>query len=492
MKNFTQLIVETRKSISPSDEKELKKEISDFSNKMTGKIPEDASLASTLLCKYSIYDKDIVKRIASSSKSEINRIADEFSMDYKDAEQLQFVLKKMERSGDIRTIPVMMTKSEREDIVSGRKTFDDITMDLETEKGRTAIVREYKSLVMGIVGKYVGKSGLDRGELISAGLEGLTKAMNTYRRPGTEDTEDIGADDVEKKEGKKLKGLSFRQYAGWCIRNNILREIDTNSRTVRINSYQYQKMKDSGDISGSFISSLDNMSSNSDDDKGGATDRIPEIGIDPDVFKRDQSKDEERYKELYKIIEARFPMKKALIFYKIFGINGEKETSARTIGAELGLSEVRVSQIKQEIILYLRANPKAMEILGMLREMYTESLLVELFNLPKNQIYERLIGDDFYILLETLTKWDSKDRLSSAVSTALGEMDPSDADYIVMCLKEGFDFIDQSYRGRKGTILEFLNVVEPTEMFSRRSDAYIIDRLTELSNMCKKYKLYNK
>ena len=158
----------------------------------------------------------------------------------------------------------------------------------------------------------------------------------------------------------------------------------------------------------------------------------------------------------------------------------------------MGYSETRISQIKKEIILYLKTHPRAQEILSMLHDMYTESLICELYNLPKNQIYESMISDDFYILLEAMTKWDSKVRLSTAVSSALESMDSTDADYIVKCLKEGFDYMDSTYRKNKTTILEFLGIVEPTETFNHRSDAYILDKMSELSNMCKKHNLYQK
>jgi RNA polymerase sigma factor (sigma-70 family) len=489
MKKFTQ-ILESRNAMSHSAAKIMQKEIAEYSKRMAGKIPEDVVLATALINKYSIFDQDTVKGIVSSTKSDMRRIADELSIDLGDAEQLQFLMKKIDKEGNLRLIPVMMTKSEREDLEAGRKALDDVTMDLETDRGRNAVAKLYAPLVMSIAGKFVGKSGLDRSELISAGLEGLTIAMNTYRRPGTEEIDNLEIEDDQKKEGAKVKGLTFRQYAGWCIRNRILSEINQNSRTVRINNYAYKKMKREGDISRSFIASIDQMGG--DSEEGGTTDRIPELGEEPEVFKRDQSKDEERYKELCKIIEARFPMKKAVIFYKIFGLNGEKETSARTIGAEMGMSEQRIAQVKKEILLYLRSNPKAMEMLGMLREMYTEHLISDLCGLSKDQVYEALLSDDFYILLETVTKWDSKDRLTASISTALEDMLSSDADYIVKCLRDGFEFIDSSYRKNKETIVEFLSAVEPTETFGKRSDAYIIDRLTELSNMCKKHNIYQK
>ncbi len=490
MKKFTQ-IIEARSSLSQSAIRMLQNEITEFNKKMTGKVPEDITMVTALLNKYSIYDSDIVSKMVGATKTEQKRIAEEFSIDPKDAEQLFFLLKKIDKAGNIRMIPIMMSKSEREDLEAGRKALDDVTMDLETERGRNAVAKLYIPLVIKIANSFVGKCGFDRGELISSGNEGLIKAMMTYRKPESNEIDSMDIDDSEKKEGKKMKGLTFRQYAGWCIRNQILSDINQYSRTVRINSYQYDKMKEKGDMSPSFIASLDQIASG-DSEEGGNTDRIPELGEDPTVFRSDPSKEDSNLKELFKIIDDRFPMKKASIFYRIFGLNGYKQASARTIGAEMGLSEIRVSQIKKEIILYLKTNKKALPLLLSLRDMYSESLMCDLYTLPKNQIYEALISDDFYILLETVTKWDSKVRLSSAISSALENMDSADADYIVRCLKEGFDFVDSTYRKNKDTILYFLSAMEPTETFNRRSDAYILDKMSELSMMCDRHNLYKK
>jgi RNA polymerase sigma factor (sigma-70 family) len=489
MKRFTQ-IIEARNSMSQSAVRALQSEISEFNKKMSGKIPEDVSIATSLLNKYSIYDPDAVRQMASATKTEQKRFTDEFSMDAKDAEQLFFLLKKIDKAGNLRLIPIMMSKSEREDLEAGRKAMDDVTMDLESERGRNAVAKTYLPLVMSIASKFVGKCAFDRGELISCGTEGLMKAINTYRKPENNEIDNLEIDDTDKKEGTKMKGLTFRQYAGWCIRNQILSDINKYSRTVRINSYQYDKMKEAGDMSASFIASIDQMSGGSEE--GGNTDRIPELGEDPSVFRPDTSKEESNLKELYKIIDEHFPMRKASVFYRIFGLNGYKMVSARTIASEMGITEIRVSQIKKEIILYLKTNKKALPLLMSLRDMYTESLLCELFTLPKNQIYEALISDDFYILLEAVTRWDSKAKLSSAISSALDGLEAGDADYIVRCLKDGFEFVDSTYRNHKDIIVNFLSSMEPTETFNRRSDAYILDKMSELSMMCDKHNLYKK
>ena len=174
-------------------------------------------------------------------------------------------------------------------------------------------------------------------------------------------------------------------------------------------------------------------------------------------------------------------------------MNGYQKATARTIAAELGVKEERISQVKKEIILYLKMNPKAARVLADLRDMYTESILAEMYNHPKNEIYEALINDDMFILLEAVTKWDSKEKLSNSISGALEAMaDTTKADYIVHCLKEGFDYIDSTYRKNKLVIMEFLSIIEPTETFGKRSDAFIIDKISEISEMCSKHGIYSR
>ena len=247
-------------------------------------------------------------------------------------------------------------------------------------------------------------------------------------------------------------------------------------------------MKSDGRVSDTFDVSIDGMLG---DEEGKTTDRMPELGIDPEVTKVDKRKEQPNLEKLYKIIEERFPIKKATIFYRLFGINGHKKETARTIASELGVSEIRISQIKKDIVLYLKGHPKAMEILSELNSIYTESLLLELYHLGREQIYEALISDDMFMLLESMTRWDSKQRLKTSFAAALDNLETTEADYIVQCMQDGFDYIDSTYRKNKPIIVKFLSLMEPTDTFSRRSDAYILDKMSELQMMCQKHGLYN-
>lgn len=490
MKKLTQILESKNGGMSPSSIKSLQKEISAYIGKMKGKVPEEITKVSVLMDKYGIVDPEYVRRIAAASKNEQKRIASEFEMSDKDSDELFFLVKKIEKSGSLRLIPVMMSASERTDFEEGRKAMDDVTMDLESERGRNAVAKLYTPLVMKIASQFVNRSSFDKAELISSGMEGLMNAMLNYRKPETNDIDSLDIEDEDKRDGSKMKRLSFRKYAAWRIRFQILSDINKLSHTVKISQYTYKKLRDEGRVGETIPVSIDSLG---DADEKTSKDRLPELGIDPEVFKADTSKEDKKFKELYKIIEDKFPMKKASIFYRIFGVNGYKKESARTIASEMGVTEIRISQIKKEIILYLKMDPKASAILSDLRDMYTESLVSEMYSRPKSEIYEALMNDDVFVLLETITKWDSKDKLSGSLNNALDRLsDTAKADYIVKCLKGGFEFVDSTYRKNKQTIVEFLSTLEPTETYGKRSDAFILDKMSELSDLCRKYGLYTK
>ena len=118
---------------------------------------------------------------------------------------------------EVKGLPQLMSAEDFNSIISGRRDIGDITLDLETDKGRERCARQYASLVTAIASKYKG-SGLDWNGLISAGYLGLTKAMNDYHRPDEVVDVEPGLDNDAKKEVKKQKGQTFKQYAGWRIR----------------------------------------------------------------------------------------------------------------------------------------------------------------------------------------------------------------------------------------------------------------------------------
>jgi hypothetical protein len=185
-------------------------------------------------------------------------------------------------------------------------------------------------------------------------------------------------------------------------------------------------------------------------------------------------------------------MKKCEILYRIFGINGRQRVKARTIADELGVDETQIARTKNQMLAFIRTDKKLMSALLELSDLYTESLLCDMYNLGRETILERLIADDTYVLLEEILKFENKNVFKRAMANALSEIDTDGADFIVMCIKNGFDFIDRAWNvpSSRGYIIQFLSRLEPTVNYAARTDAFYLGKMSEILELCQKHKLY--
>ena len=143
----------------------------------------------------------------------------------------------------------------------------------------------YTPLVHKIVNSFVGKCPLDKPELMSAGLLGFTYAMNTWRKPAKNNPEDM-----------ENKTVPFKTYAGYCVRNQILQDINNLGYVVKTNQHGINKYGSSA-FQGQ---SLDNFGINTDDDF--KQDRLAILGIE-DPQANLSKNEEELFKNLYKLIQ---------------------------------------------------------------------------------------------------------------------------------------------------------------------------------------------
>lgn len=454
-------------------------ELQEYTNKMRKKLPEEVDMVLQYLNNFNITDREIVDKILNSPKSSMkNVIIDIPSMSLEDALDMQKLLKNLK--GNIKLLPMYMDDNTREDVTQGRKTATDITLDLETEKGRAECAKQYASLVIAIASKYKGKSGLDWNGLISAGQLGLTKAMNDYHKPEEHiDVDDSIAQD-SKGIAKKAKGQTFKQYAGWRIRNQILNDINALSRTVRITQHEYEKNKAAGNTKGNF----NTVSIDLDDDQ--TTNHIPDIVAPQSVSHTDR---DEMWSKLYQIIDNKFSSRDASVFYKYFGVRDYKQQTGVEIAKEIGVTGARISLIIGKILKYLKGEPKAAEYLSALRDMYSESIISMNYNKSKEQILEALINDDIYIMLEDITHWTNKRVFNNAVGEALEYFDPEKNDILLESLHADFDFIDSNYHENKKLYVNFLEHLYPTECIKKKTDIDILNRMIEINEYFHKHNL---
>ena len=122
-----------------------------------------------------------------------------------------------------------------------------------------------------------------------------------------------------------------------------------------------------------------------------------------------------------------------------------------------------------------------------IQDIYNEGLMIEMIHMGREQIIETLLSDDTFILLEEINRWAKKDSFNSAVDNALETVKQEDEKIIRDILKGSFDDLDSNYKKNKRVIVTFLSSMYPTESFLRKSDVAIIDRMSELQDIWKKF-----
>ena len=386
--------------------------------------------------------------------------------------EINRLVKKLSKT-ELHGLPYYMSENDLHAVLVGDKTLEDITLDLETERGRDRVARQNAGLVTAIASKYKG-AGLDWNALISAGYLGLTKAMNDYHKSDEYVDVEQGLDNDAKKEVKKHKAMSFKQYASWRIRFQILNDLSDLSRTVKIGQYQYEKNKANGDSKANFnIVSVDQTL---DDEGSTLVDRMAAFSNDNDAF-RDTATNK-KWEQVYKMIDDRFSVRTASMFYKCFGLHGYKKMKQVDIAKEYNITGAAVNMSCKDVIKFLKSNKKTMELLQDLMAVYSESLIAN--NTPET-IMDAMISDDLFIMLQESTRWLDCNEFNGAVARALETIDEGAQEHIMACLENDLNFIDEHYDEYRRDIMAFLESVYPTECIRRKSDVEVISLINELN-----------
>ena len=167
-----------------------------------------------------------------------------------------------------------------------------------------------------------------------------------------------------------------------------------------------------------------------------------------------------------------------------------KKEKSKDIAKSYGMSEagIRASYGPiNKILSFLRNDKELLAILQEIQDIYNEGLMIEMFYMGREQILETLLNDDTFILLEEINRWSKKSVFNDAVNNTLEVFKPEDALIIRDLLKGSFDDLDSKYKKNKRVIVTFLSSMYPTETFLRKSDVDIIDRMSELQDIWKKF-----
>ena len=457
MHNFTQYISEAHKKLESQVLKEP--EISNYIKAVAKTVSRDIQNLLFLTQKYSLFSTDQIESIKVLNKGDIQKASVSLEIPAEDLEDMWTVLSKM-KEHELRVLPQYQSAQEREGIINKKLRVSDLTIDLESDKGKREVVKMYMPLIYKIVNSFVGKSKLNKAELMSAALFGFNDAINDW-------------------DPSNDKQVSFKTYASYRVRQQILNDINEYGHTFSGTSWYSAEKAKKGEVK-LDATSLDSFIN---DDGEFNNDHLAALG------QEDKDKnDTERWKKVFKAIEDKFKVRDVDIFYRYFGLNGRKKEKSKDIAKSYGMSEGNIrNAVINKILAFLRTDKELLNILMDLQDIYNEGLMVEMFHLDREQILETLLKDDIFILLEEINRWSKKDVLLNAVDNSLESLKSDDVKTIKTLLRGNFDDLDIEYKKNKKLIVTFLSNMYPTESFVRKSDVEIIDRMCELQDAWNKF-----
>lgn len=106
-----------------------------------------------------------------------------------------------------------------------------------------------------------------------------------------------------------------------------------------------------------------------------------------------------------------------------------------------------------------------------------------------NEAYEtsREDLDSTFVVLENLTKWSNKNEYIKSLNSAFENMSSKEIISIEQLLKNDFEYLDKNFKKEKSVIIDFLSFMYPAESFKKTTDDVILEYMTELSELYKKY-----
>lgn len=274
---------------------------------------------------------------------------------------------KIVKNNRLMEIPVFQTEETFNDILAKKISPDEVIIDLSTERGRNAVAKKYDKLVWKVARSFQGKSNLTLDELYSAGMEGLTNAMNNYGKK----TE---RNNVEE---ESIKAYTFLSYAAYMIRMMILADIQNHSHTVRIPvSAQKKEREETGrntkttsvsgdavlgsDSSGNSKTMFDLMGADAGSEDGGR-------GIDGEDI-------EQIWKTIFKTLEDKFDERTMDIWYSFNELNGRERMQNKELAKKYDMIPSRVTYYLFTVNNYIQNNKKLKDLFGDLRELMAESV----------------------------------------------------------------------------------------------------------------------
>lgn len=459
MRNFSQLIVESKKDYeidAPSSN-----EVTTYINKTKNFLPDDVKRAIYLSQKLNLLSAEQLDEIRNARKPELKNLVDKLNVSLNELQDMWQFFKGMKNN--YKLMPQYISKSEREMIEAGKMDVMDVLIDTETKAGQEAIVKQFAPLIVSLVNRFEGVSWMDRSDLTSACHEFLMQAIHKYKK---------GPD------AKTGKASSFRSFVKNYISGMLKNEIAKHGHTLSGGSWYTTANGENMDAM--RIDALMGKDGEINPDHWDA------MGVEDKESEESQDKKtKSMWQKVYDILSKKFSDRDMSIFMSFYGLNGYQPMSGKELAKKYNKTYSLIlskdGPIKK-IIRYLRENPKLMDLLNDLRDMYTESLLCRLSG-TRDEIYEKLVTNEAYIILEVATKWSNKRVFMNTLNSAIKNSNPS----VLPIVQGNFLTIDNNIKKERNNILLFLHHMYPAENLANVKDMDIIELMTEIQNVYHKF-----
>lgn len=208
-----------------------------------------------------------------------------------------------------------------------------------SQREQSKVIAQYEPLVNKITNQFVQKVKMPWSSIKSMAYEGLVLAFKNYE--------------------PTRSSLTFIQYAGFSIRNNILSSIDNEIRTVKMNQYNQKQASENGDPM--FNTVRIDFSFHSDEANSNTEIRLG-------AYENEKFSCGDIYEYMYYRLENQFKKRDCEIFYRCFGLNGYADEKCQDIAKSYGVSNGLISQKIKKIINFIRTDEDLREMLAQMLE----------------------------------------------------------------------------------------------------------------------------
>ena len=209
-----------------------------------------------------------------------------------------------------------------------------------TEFEKTQLTKQFEPLINKITKQFIDKGVGQWEDVKSMAYEGFALAMNNYN--------------------PEKSSMTFMQFAGFSIRNNILTSLNNELRTVKLSAYAQKKAVEKGDAVFNSVS-IDTEWQTGDDNKSVVAKWSKEY---EKLSQAATFEDGCIFETLYTKLEDNFSIRDCEIFYRTFGLKDFEEEKGKDIAKYFGISKSLVSIKLKTVISYIQHDEELVEILS--------------------------------------------------------------------------------------------------------------------------------